>query len=329
MTNQATDSLLPAGDPVGRANIEVAFQVFFAVIIFLSSVLTNSVVLYAIRRTPGLQTFTNKLIANLCLVDVVETVALIPLWITSLVKGQWIFGNAVCSMAGYIFFALANVTLDSLLFIALSRYFKVVKPQLYNEICGKKAKSRLLLALCWVLPLTVCSPPLYGWGRFRFYTESAICTFEWSFAVLDVTFMAFLVLTQPAPYLICWCYFKIYYAVRRNRIQICTRGNRAACQSAHDAESKFIHTTVAIACVLVICWLPKTIFVLLSASGVDNLRALGIVSVNLVFLACCLNPVVYGILNPQFKPAFKSLLRSRGGGDQQLAFHSRYLGSSP
>ena len=310
-----------------RSNVEIMFETFVAVFIFLSSILANSIVLYAIQTNASLKTFTNKIIANLCLVDMAETLLIMPLWITSLVKGRWIFGNVVCSISGYLFFAMANATLYSLLLIALSRYFKVVKPQLYNSIFfAKKNRPRILVALCWIVPLVICSPPLYGWGRYRYYPQSTLCTFEWSFEGLNVSYMVFLVATQPSPYIICWCYFKIYNTVRRNRIQICTRANRAACQNAHNAENMCIHTTVGIACVVVLCWFPKALLVLLLSAGRQGLDLPLLISSYLVFLTCCLNPVVYGILNPQFKPAFKALFKKRDAENSNVAALSAFSG---
>ena len=299
-------------DPLGRKGIEIFFEVFFAVMIFVSSVLTNSVVLYVIRTNPSLKKFINKIIANVCLVDMAETLLIMPLWITSLVKGRWIFGTVICSISGFLFVAIANAILYSLMLIAISRYFKVVKPQLYNTLFAPKRKrSRLLLALCWILPLITCSPPLYGWGKYVYYPESRLCAYEWSFDALNTSYMAFLVLTQPSPYVICWCYFKIYNTVRKNRIQICTRSNRAACQNAHNAENMCIHTTLGIACVVALCWLPKAILIMMMAAGRQGLDVPLMISSYLVFLTCCLNPVVYGMMNPQFKPAFKALFKKR------------------
>ena len=319
MRDQQGQNLSFSGDLLGRNSVEIVLESFAATLIFVASILTNGIVLYAIRTNSTLKTFTNKIIANLCLVDMAETLLIMPLWIASLVKGHWIFGNIVCSMSGFLFFAMANATLYSLLLIALSRYFKVVKPHLYNGIFfAKKRRPRILVALCWIVPLVICSPPLYGWGRYKFYPQSALCTFEWSFAGLNVSYLVFLVVVQPSPYIICWCYFKIYNTVRRNRIQICTRANRAACKNAHNAENMCIHTTVGIACVVVLCWLPKAILVLLLGAGKEGLDLPLMISSYLVFLACCLNPVVYGILNPQFKPAFKALFMKRGAENPNI-----------
>lgn len=319
MKDQGSHNSSVNGDPLGRKNIEVGFEAFFAVFISVASILTNSIVLYVIRMNPSLKTFINKIIGNLCIVDLVETFLIMPLWITSLVKGRWIFGNAMCSVSGFLFIAAANATLYSLLLIAVSRYFKVVKPQLYGSVCGrKKSRRRFLIALCWILPFIFSSPPLYGWGRYKYDPHSGLCEYEWSFDALNVSYMAFLVVTQPSPYIICWCYFKIFNTVRKNRIQICTRANRKACQNAHNAENMCIHTTLGIACLVVLCWLPKAILIIMMAAGKQGLYLPLMISSYLVFLACCLNPVVYAMLNPQFKPAFKALFDKRDVSSRQM-----------
>lgn len=300
------------GDPLGRKNVEIAFEAFFATFVFAASVLTNSIVLYVIRRNSNLKTFINKIIANLCVIDLVETLFIMPLWITNLVKGRWIFGKVICSISGCLFVAMANATLYSLLLIAVSRYFKVVKPQLFSSVFErKKNRLQLLIALCWIVPLAISSPPLYGWGEYMYDSQSGLCAYDWSFDSLNLSYMAFLVITQPSPYIICWCYYKIYNTVRKNRIQICTRANRAACQNAHNAENMCIHTTLGMACVVVLCWLPKAVLIIIFAAGKRGLDLPLMISSYLVFLTCCLNPVVYGMMNPQFKPALKAFFQKR------------------
>lgn len=313
MRDQANKSSLSDEDPLGRKNIEVFFEAFFAVLIFLFSILSNFIVLYVISTNSNLRTFINKIIGNLCIIDMIETFLVMPLWITSLVKGRWIFGAVICNVSGFLFVGIANAILYSLMLIAASRYFKVVKPQIYTKIfVVKKNKSRLLVVLSWVLPILTSSPPLFGWGRYRYHVQSCLCEYDWSFAVENITYMIFLVVTQPSPYIICWCYFKIYNTVRNNRIQICTRANRAACKNAHDAEIMCIHTALWIACVVVLCWLPKAVLILMMAAGKQELDLPLLISSYLGFLTCCLNPVVYGMLNPQFKPAFKALFKKTG-----------------
>ncbi|KAJ7386501.1 hypothetical protein OS493_008636 [Desmophyllum pertusum] len=91
------------GDPFGRNYVEIVFEAFAAILIFVSSILTNSVVLYAIQTNSSLKTFTNKIIANLCLVDMAETLLIMPLWITSLIKGHWILAMSSATFQDFCF----------------------------------------------------------------------------------------------------------------------------------------------------------------------------------------------------------------------------------
>lgn len=310
MAGRENQTSPPQEDPLGRKFMEVFFETFFAVVVLLSSIVSNSIVLYVINANSNLKTFINKVIGNLCIIDLLETFLIMPLWIVAIVQGRWIFSPVICTISGYLFVAIANAVLFSLMLIAVTRYFKVVKPHLYSKIfVGKKSTPRILLASSWILPLTICCPPIFGWGQFLYNPLSCLCEYDWAFERLNITYMVFLVATQPSPYIICWCYIRIYYTVRRNRIQICTRRNRAACQNAYNAETSCIQLTLGIACGVVLCWLPKAILVLMMAAGKKQLDFPMRVSSYLVFLACSLNPVIYGMINPQFKPAFKALFK--------------------
>lgn len=319
MTDNSSQTPPPHEDPLGREFIEVVFEASFAAIILLSSILANSMILYVINTNPNLKTFINKVIGNLCIVDLVEAFLVMPLWIVNIVKGRWIFGSVICNVSGFLFVAIANGILYFLMLIAVSRYFKVVKPHLYNRIfVGNKRRSRIFLGLCWTLPIIISCPPLFGWGGFVYNPKSCLCEYEWSLETLNITYMAFLVAAQPSPYIICWCYIKIYNSVRKNRIQICSRKNRSACQNAHNAESTFIQLTLGIACGVVVCWLPKAILILMMVAGKQELSLPLRIASYLGFLVCCLNPVIYGLINPQFKPAFKALFKRRTNENSQI-----------
>ena len=290
-------------DLLERSQVEIGVEVFFAFVLFISSIITNSVVIYVIHKDHSLETITNAFIVNLSFVDLALSVLLMPLWIASLLRGNWIFGDIVCNLAAYFYYALSNASLNTLLVIAVTRYLKVVKTQVHSKIFGNKRNTKIMKILAWIVPLVLCSPPLYGWGHFTFYPHSAMCILETAYT--NTGYITFMVLSQPSPYIICFCYYHIYRTVRENRVQICSRHNRAACQSAHDAEAHLIHTTFAIVCVFVLCWSPSIIAHFLISSHVSSVGWLLMLSTYLVFLACSLNPVIYGFMNPQFKRALK------------------------
>ena len=299
------NSTLIGGDPLSRSRVEVIMEVFTASVVNTISIIANFVVILAIHKDRNLKTTTNAFIANLGVVDLVVSILLMPLWIVSLYRGRWIFGPVLCDLAAYFYYVLSNASLNTLSLIAVVRYLKVVKTQLYTKVFSEEKNARILAVLTWVVPLAFCSPPLYGWGEFSFYPSSAMCVLKRDFS--NVGYLSFIIVCQPSPLIICACYYAIFRAVRKNRLQICSRKNRAACQNAQDAEAHLIHTAFAIGCVILVCWSPSAIAFFLFASGVSGVEWLLMLSTYLVFITSTLNPVIYGFFNPQFKRAFQNM----------------------
>ncbi|XP_048589090.1 melatonin receptor type 1B-B-like [Nematostella vectensis] len=314
-----TNGSSPSLDPLGRGKAQIVLEVSLAVLMCVVSAVGNILVLWVIRVTNSLHTVTNMFIQNLACIDLLITLLQIPLWTVSLYYGEWTIGDTLCKSSAFVFYMLSNAALYNLLMIALNRYVRVVKYDHYQCVFGLKKVPYAMIAVTWILPLVTCSGPLYDWGEFRFYANASMCTLEWSSR--HWPYYVFMLALQPSPYIIVYCYFEIYTRVRQNRIQVCSRKNRAACQSASDAENQTMIVAFMIICVFVTSWLPAVIIAALEIAGVRTDRWLAALSSYMVFVSTCLHPAIYGLLNPPFRKAFTRQLKrhSLDTGDPKTA----------
>ena len=301
------NSTIPRKDPFGRSEAQIIVELCFAVTICAVTIVSNSLIVLAIKRLRYLDTTTNSFIANLAYTDLGTAFVLMPLWFTALAYGDWILGKVACNFFGYAKFVIINVSLNILLLIALERYLKVVKTKLHRKLFRSRKNMIGLQVFSWLVPALSYSPPLLGWGSIIYYPKTALCSIEIS--AKNVPYLSFMVLSQPSPYIVCFCYYKIFRQVQHNRVQVCSRKNRAACLRAQEAESKILKTTFAVVCVFAICLTPTVISAVLYAADISAPRLVHAAFTFLLFSNSALNCLVYGYMNPQLKAAIKKTFK--------------------
>ncbi|KAM9703384.1 LOW QUALITY PROTEIN: uncharacterized protein ACNS7B_002114 [Menidia menidia] len=251
------------------------------------------------------------LLFNLVLADFLALVSL-PLRIDALLRGHWVFGDAVCRLNLFLMFSNRTASIALMTLVALYRYFKVVHPHLPGRA----------VVLLWLL---VAAPrvPMLAFSHIKGRGERVQCFFFTAYGrgsralrVLVGVHRALTVLLEflAAAALLLFCSVRIAHALRRTR-----RVGRP-----HKARARVCAVIVA---VFVVCFLPSTVTTL----GVWLVRALrprdcaafyaltqlSIASLGLNFLSSALDPLVYVFSSSGFRRALMEAVprccRARGG----------------
>lgn len=91
----------------------------------------NPLTCYAVYRKHRLRTLRNMFIIALAIADILMSICGTPFAVANLYHGRWIFVKTFCRFHSYTLVAVPVVSLNTMGIIALSRYFRVVKPQKY------------------------------------------------------------------------------------------------------------------------------------------------------------------------------------------------------
>ena len=278
-------------DPLNRSRAEVILEVTFAILVCLASVLGNVLVVYVIHKYSEMQTITNVLIHNLALTDIIMATLNMPFWITSLFTGRWNFSQEWCEISALIHHTMVLASLLTMGLIALNRYMKVVKRSLYIKFFPSKRAAWLYCGLVWLVAVLFSTPPLYGWGKMNFDSDFLVCSFSWkeghfSFVIMLAGFLS------VTTFAIIYSYWKIYQTVKESTDHVNANvvQNGVGAPRFHRADIDVLKSCFTVVCFFLITW------------GLPKLRKL---SVYLFFSSSLTNPIIYGIMNPQFKKAFK------------------------
>ena len=312
-------------DPLNRSRAEVILEVTFAILVCLASVLGNVLVVYVIHKYSEMQTITNVLIHNLALTDIIMATLNMPFWITSLFTGRWNFSQEWCEISALIHHTMVLASLLTMGLIAMNRYMKVVKRSLYIKFFPSKRAAWLYCGLVWLVAVLFSSPPLYGWGKMNFDSDFLVCSFSWkeghfSFVILLAGFL------NVTTFAIIYSYWKIYQTVKESTDHVNANvvQNGVGAPRFHRADIDVLKSCFTVVCFFLITWgLPGVCVFTITGGGYipHELRKL---SVYFLFSSSLTNPIIYGIMNPQFKQAFKKAFScGRYGNGNEDQSHTR------
>ena len=206
-----------------RSSLQVILEVGFAFVILVLAALGNFLMMAVTYKKTQLRTIPNLFVLNLSVGNFLLAIAVLPVFIWTLIKGKWTFSTTFCEIHGYLNYLLFAITLFTLTAISLNRYILICYPGRYHETFNKKLVVKIIAGI-WILCIICCTPPLFGWGRFSFNPRTALChsdntsnSFKYAantFMLLDIIIVVF-------------CNIKIAHAVKTHRRRIAVKSRKS------------------------------------------------------------------------------------------------------
>ncbi|XP_038058553.1 uncharacterized protein LOC119729831 [Patiria miniata] len=307
-----------------RHIIVIVAQTSTMVIILLLSVVGNSLVLTAIYRDIKLRNTASVYVANLATADLLNGLLTMPLIVACSVLGEWPFGPALCSLSGALTTLFCSVSVFTLGTIAVDRYIAIVHPLRYSTLMTRR---KIVASICvtWLQAVILSALPMLGWSSYLYIDKEYLCTADWG-GVLSYTLTAFAIdLGFPLTTMF-FCYYHILKSARKQSRQVAAlrvglnhdaqnrsspqRGTSQQPSKRAKSDMKAAMTLLAVIGTFLLCWLPHVVtMVCLGRPYNCNIPdALFVISTWLAIGNSACNPVIYGILNRQFRQAFREIL---------------------
>ena len=318
-------------DPLERSISKIGLEVSLSILICLTSFLDNLLVVYVVHKDSRLKSLTYVFIHNLALSDISMASLYMPFWVTSLYTGTWIFSETWCEFQGAILGTLAIASALNMGLIAFNRYIRVVKPALYSRLFPSKRVARLYCALVWIASLLLATPPLYGWGKIVYHPLFTACCFDWKFENISYAIVIVGIVFNGTTVSIFHFYYNIYKTLKEStqNLNAHSMEDRAASSGRPETDIRLLKTSFTVVCVFLMTWGPISFVVVLETAGCSIPREVFMASMYLMFSSSLVNPIIYGIMNPQFRAAFKRALTFRGYSNNQKCHGSGGNGAKP
>ncbi|NWW51357.1 LPAR6 protein, partial [Pedionomus torquatus] len=284
-------------DSSSEFNLEADFQYsFFTVIysvVFVLGLMENVLALYLLSCRVTHTSHSYVYMINLALVDTLF-VCVLPFKIHyHLNRNDWVFGDMACRVTGTLYYINIYLSIAFFTCICVDRYIAVLHPFTYIQI--KVLHYVLVVAILWVVALSVTVPLILGGPLHNSGMRNTITCFE-NFTTSSWTgrMAPYNILALVFGFVIPFSIILISYPLIAKRVS----------QIKHSIRKRRALTTISIILLIcTLCFLPYHLTHLLHfltrVRVIQNkaftclIYKMRRVTLALVSVNCCLNPLLY------------------------------------
>ncbi|XP_077356150.1 cholecystokinin receptor type A [Festucalex cinctus] len=145
----------------GVKDLDDAVRVFLYCVIFLTSVVGNSLIIAVLSRNRRMRTVTNLFLLSLAVSDLMVSLVCIPFTLIPNLMRTFVFSNGTCKMVMYFMGVSVSVSTYNLVAIALERYSAICRP-LTSRTWQTKSHALKVISATWLTSLLLMMPYIYS-----------------------------------------------------------------------------------------------------------------------------------------------------------------------
>ncbi|EDV28111.1 uncharacterized protein TRIADDRAFT_53362 [Trichoplax adhaerens] len=274
------------------------------IIIAIAAVIGNSLVIIVISQygRNAAQTVTNYLIMNLAILDIINGLFQLPLYLVNIIADRQFYGEIGCAIHVQIGGMGFIGSIHNLMWIAIIRYLVVVK--------SKKLQSRhayYCIGIIWATCILVPAVSFLGWGKSVYVDIEKGCVPDWNgnsiSGIARGIYDAVIDFAIPLI-VITYCYLFIFLFLSRKRRDMICDGFQSptAMDKANVTSTMFI-----IFIAFLICIAPWSLlaFIIMPVAQVAVSDGVYFTSLALVLCNSAINPVLYAYRSKDFRIGYK------------------------
>ncbi|XP_053703207.1 melatonin receptor type 1B-B isoform X1 [Synchiropus splendidus] len=250
----------------------------------------------------------NVFVVSLAFADLVVAFYPYPLVLYALFHDGWALGDTQCMVSGFLMGLSVIGSIFNITGIAVNRYCYICHSFSYSRLYSYR-NTLLFVALIWLLTLVAIVPNFFV-GSLRYDPRVYSCTFaqnvssSYTVAVVVVHFLV------PIG-VVTFCYLRIWILVIQVRRKVKTEES----PRLRPSDLRNFITMFVVFVLFAICWAPLNLIGL--AVAIDPARVvpripewLFVVSYFMAYFNSCLNAIIYGLLNRNFRNEYKRIVTS-------------------
>ena len=287
------------------------------IMISLTGTVGNVMTCVIFIKSKKLRSTTNYLIVSLAVADVLQSLNMIFI-ILSLVSDGWILGDAVCQFTGWANMNFVIISMVSIALIGVNRYFKVVRTT------GKSlftAKFTIITIACtWIFPSFLSLGPIFGWSVYQYRPQKLMCFWRFSDSVSFAMITTYLAVIFPFA-TICFTTYKIIKHVKRSSTRVANSKLTMPLRLRRKHENRISTMLLSVTFCFLIFYAPSTTVNMLQVAYGKNYSLpyrTDSWTVVVALFSHAINPVIYCILNKNFRKGLKGICSKEKQGEIQL-----------
>ncbi|KAF7405518.1 hypothetical protein HZH66_004424 [Vespula vulgaris] len=293
------------------------FAAIVAILIMITGLAGNLLTIVALCKYPKVRNVAAAFIISLCVADFVFCSLVLPFDSIRFVDASWADIRSLCVLVPFLRYGNVGVSLLSVAAITINRYIMIAHHGIYSKIY-KKHWIAAMIIFCWLFAYVMQVPTLLGvWGKFDYDMYLETCSI-----VKDDhghTSKRFLFATGfviPCVVIV-GCYAKIFWVVHSSESRM-RKHATPTIKSPHTpgrdtreikqrrSEWRITKMVLAIFLSFLVCYLPITIVKMVDVNvKYPGFHVLGYL---LLYFASCVNPIIYVIMNKQYRQAYAGVI---------------------
>ncbi|KAM5276718.1 melatonin receptor type 1A [Hipposideros larvatus] len=283
----------------------LAFILIFTIVV---DIVGNLLVILSVYRNKKLRNAGNIFVVSLAVADLVVAVYPYPLVLTSIFNNGWNLGYMHCKISGFLMGLSVIGSIFNITGIAINRYCYICHSLKYDKLYSNK-NSLCCVFLIWILTLAAIMPNLHV-GTLQYDPRIYSCTFTQS--VSSAYTIAVVVFHFIVPMVVViFCYLRIWILV----LQVRWRVKPDNKPKLKPQDFRNFVTMFMVFVLFAICWAPLNLIGLAVASDPASMvpripEWLFVTSYYMAYFNSCLNAIIYGVLNQNFRKEYRRIIVS-------------------
>ncbi|XP_072618744.1 melatonin receptor type 1A [Vulpes vulpes] len=283
----------------------LAVVLIFTIVV---DVLGSLLVILSVYRNKKLRNAGNIFVVSLAVADLVVAVYPYPLVLTSIFNNGWNLGYLHCQISAFVMGLSVIGSIFNITGIAINRYCYICHSLKYDKLYSNK-NSLCYVFLIWMLTLVAVMPNLRT-GTLQYDPRIYSCTFAQSissaYTIAVVVFHFIVPMT-----IVVFCYLRIWILV----LQVRRRVKPDSKPKMKPQDFRNFVTMFVVFVLFAICWAPLNFIGLAVASNPDSVGPripewLFVASYYMAYFNSCLNAIIYGLLNQNFRKEYRRIIVS-------------------
>ncbi|XP_033938873.1 green-sensitive opsin-like [Pseudochaenichthys georgianus] len=284
---------------------------FYMVFLIFTGTPINALTLLVTIQNKKLQTPLNLILVNLSVAGLIMCTFGFTITFTSAINGYFILGPTFCAMEGFMATLGGQVSLWSLVVLAVERYIVVCKPM--GSFKFSNTHAGIGVGITWVMAFACAGPPLFGWSRYL--PEGLQCSCGPDYYTLAPGFNN----ESYVMYLFCVHFFTPVFLIFFSYGSLVLTVKAAAAQQQESESTQKAEREVTRMCLLMVfgflvAWVPYASFAgwIFLNKGAAFTALTAAIPAFFAKSSALYNPVIYVLLNKQFRNCMLSSIGMGG-----------------
>ncbi|XP_022808334.1 neuropeptide SIFamide receptor-like [Stylophora pistillata] len=304
-------SCISTEDPVA-AKVSKTFAYCLLLVV---SLIGNTLIIMVVYRDKKMKTTTNLLIVNMAISDLLVPIFAMPRANVEIIFGnhRWLvdgtFGEALCKLTAFFQDISTLVSVQTLVAIALDRFYAVWFPLKALRI---KPRVKYVILLIWSISTVIHAPYLYGFQIRTFDNSKTYCFLGWSGDVTKIVFLALITLIYVIPLLLITIFYGLIVRKLRKQTLYGVRNLVVHFSRREKRNRNVLKMSLAIVVVFFVSMSPFVVYLSIELFSPEGSVCLSknfrFVTQYLVHCNGALNFFTYFIFNQSYRHGFLMIL---------------------